>query len=174
MSWTTPKTWNPNEVPGSNDYNKHIRDNLNYLHDRPGDSNVVDEASDYTTTVTTFTDVDATELARTITTTGGDVLVMFVGTVALGTIADLGYFTVDIDGSPYFADDGLYAIRHPDQGSTGRAMPVAFCVPIEGLSAGSHTFKLQWKVQSGGDITLYAGAGTANKDTHPVFGVKEV
>ncbi|MGB1285072.1 MAG: hypothetical protein ACPG7F_00950 [Aggregatilineales bacterium] len=128
----------------------------------------VNESSDYTTTSTTFVDVDATNLSLTITTTGGNVLVGFSGTARIDTTGAHIHLNLDVDGSAVATDDGLVSMR-----STGVTInPMSFTHLVTGLSAGSHTFKLQWKVSSS-TATLYAGAGTTHNDIHPQFWVQE-
>ncbi len=67
-------------------------------------------------------------------------------------------------------DDGLVVVR---PSSASQRLNASFFKLIQGLSAGVHTFKLQWKVNSG-TATLLAGSGTANGDIHPQFFVREV
>lgn len=174
MTWTAPKTWS-SEPLTSNDLNTYIRDNQNYLKNRFDNHNdyLVDESADYTTTSTVFVDVDATNLALTVTTDGGDVLVGFAGNSANNSTTSAGrmtYFNIAVDGVDYFGDDGVIAVtRFYD--TPGNA---SFVVLIEGLSAGSHTFKLRWKTATGTSSTLYAGAGTSTYDVHPQFWAQEI
>jgi hypothetical protein len=75
---------------------------------------------------------------------------------------------LDVDGVRHAGDDGLTRI------DTITA-PVSFVRLIRGLTPGSHTFRLQWRVSSGANATLYAGAGTSPQlDLHPQFWVREV
>lgn len=134
----------------------------------PRDSYTLNEGSDYTTSSTSFVDVDGTNLALTITTNGGDVLVGFAGYSSLS--ANFTGWNVAVDGADYFADEGL--ARSPSQPQSVQAMP-SFVVRITGLSAASHTFKLRWRQGISGTSTLYAGAGTSNSDVHPQFWVLE-
>lgn len=167
MSWTTPKTWVNSEPLTADDLNTHLRDNLNALHAPPTASYQLNEAANYTTTSTTFVDVDATvgKLSLTITTTGGDVMIGFYGYAA--ATGNTGFFDVEMDGTRIGGDDGL-AVFYISIATT------SFVILKTGVSAGSHTFKLQWKVASGGTATLYAGAGTLGADVHPQFWVREV
>jgi hypothetical protein len=136
------------------------------------DSYIANEASNYTISTNSFTDVDGTNFSHTITTHGNTVLAMFTGVVNI-TAGDIFSFNIFVDSADYFADEGFAGAFNPSAGAL--AFPVSFCVPIEGLSAGSHTFKLRWKA-AGTSVTatLYAGAGTANLDFHPIFSVFEV
>jgi len=170
MAWTTPKTWNVDELLTAANLNTHLRDNLNALKAPPTARYECDEASDYTTTSTSFVDVDGTKLAVTITTGGGDVLVHFHGCVSHSSSNYRIHFTVTVDGTPVASDDGIIGTAAP-QAVPGN--PVSFTRLITGVSAGEHLFKLQWKTQ-GGTAKLFAGAGTSGADLHPQFWVREV
>ena len=168
MAWTTPKDWAVDEQLTASKLNTHLRDNLNALKSPPSDNYECNEGSDYSSNSTSFADVDGTNLSLTITTNGGDVMVGFHGTFQAGTNA-----TVFLDVYVDTADDG------GDDGYVVQIMPanspetVSFVRLITGLSAGSHTFKLRWKT-NGATVTLFAGAGTSNRDMHPQFWVREV
>lgn len=165
MAWTTPKTWVVDAALTASDMNTYISDNLEALKDPPSDSYECNEASDYTTSSTSFVDVDSTNLALTITTTGGDVLVGFTGSCGETGGDDFMYFNIDVDGTDVADDDGLVRQK---LGSN-----ICFTYLVTGLNAGSHTFKLRWKVETGGAATLYAGAGTSKADLHPQFWARE-
>lgn len=169
MTWTTPRTWADEELVTANLMNTHIRDNLNALKSPPSDNYEANEASDYTTTSTSFVDLDATKFSLTITTTGGDVLVGFNGNFKC-TASTVAFLDIDVDGSRVGGDDGIKVFDV--NASIAGAFP-SFARLITGLSAGTHTFKLQWRTGSG-TLTMYAGAGTSNADVHPQFWVREV
>lgn len=172
MAWSTPKTWS-SEPLTSVDLNTYVRDNQNYLNLRPSDSYTLDESSDYSTTSTAFVDVDATKLAFTITSNGGDVLVHFDGTFRFtaGSGAAACYLDLDIDGSSIAGDDGILRLNIANVNDFAQASFTRF---ISGLSVGNHTFKLCWKISSGDTVALLAGAGTSGGDLHPQFWVKEI
>lgn len=164
MTWTQPKTWS-SEPLTSSDLNTHLRDNLEALKDPPGEQYSLNEASDYTTTSTAFVNVDNTNLAFTLTTNGGDVMVhVHVPVVGSGGIL---YFDLEVDSTRLAGDDGLA------RAAAGGVSIVSFTRLITGLAAGSHTIKLQWKVGAGTG-TMYAGAGTAGNDLHGQMWVREV
>jgi hypothetical protein len=171
MAWTTPHTWEDNELVTADLLNTHLRDSLNALKAPPTDHHECDEASDYTTTSTSFVDVDGTNLALTITTTGGDVLVHFHASMMHSNAGRI-YFDVAVDGNRIAGDDGILG----GVASNSAGAPVTwmtFTRLITGLSVGEHTFKLQWKT-SGSTAKLFAGAGTSNGDVHPQFWAREV
>jgi hypothetical protein len=170
MAWTTPKTWNVDELLTAANLNTHLRDNLNALKAPPTDHYECDEASDYTTTSMSFVDVEGTNLALTITTSGGDVLVHFHGSVAHSSGSRI-YFDVTLDGTRIGGDDGM-VVSYVDT-SSGAMRFVSFTRLVPGVGAGAHTFKLQWKTGAS-TAKLFAGAGTTNHDVHPQFWVREV
>lgn len=176
MAWTTPKTWTTGEPLTAGDLNTHLRDNLEALRQPPTAHYEPDETSDYSTTSGTFVDVDSTNLALTITTNGGDVLVGFHGSA--GGVAGSGgmrylQFDVEVDSERVAGDDGIVALGVP--GSSTVISPISFARLVTGLAPGGHTFKLQWRRNNTGLTgTLYAGAGTSGLDVHPQFWVQEV
>lgn len=179
MAWTTPKTWTDGSVLTAAELNEQVRDNLDFLFDKPGAVYDVDEASNYTTSSTSFVDVDATDLALTITTGGGDVLIWLSPAVMTSTANVSVYFDVDIDGTRVAGDDGITKFTFFDAGASPETVmnraTLGFVWLATGLAAGSHTFKLQWKHTNAAiTTTLYAGAGTTYSDVHPQFGVKEL
>jgi len=165
FAWETPKTWIVDELVTAAHLNQHLRDNLNALKAPPSTHFTANQPGDYTTNQTAFVDVDATNLALTITTNGGDVFVHFHGTVSAASAV---YFDVYENLARLGGDDGI--VREQPAGSD---RTVSFTRLVSGLAAGQHTFKLQWKVNTG-VATLFAGAGTANKDLHPQFWAREI
>lgn len=151
--------------------NAHVRDQLNALKTPAGGYSVVNEASDYTTNSTSFGDIDSTDMACTFTTGGGDVLIFFTASI-IATASLTVSFDVheSVAGTQFFGNDGLVGYATT---STTISIPVAFMARITGLTAASHTFKIQWKV-SASTATLYAGAGTSNKDWHPNLFMVEI
>ena len=168
-AWTTPKTWTAEPLT-STDMNTYIRDNQNDIRARQdnNDDYIANEVSNYTTTSSSFVDVDGTNLNISLTTLGGDVLVGFAGSVQIPS-GDFGHFNIAVDSADYFGDDGVTGLT---QGNA--TLDVSFVVLIEGLSAGVHTFELRWKIDGGGTATLWSGAGTTSLDFHPQFWVQEI
>lgn len=179
MSWHTPITWQVNQLVTDVDLNEQVRDNLSYLKQRvdaPASAQyTLNESSDYSTASTTFIDVDAARLALTLQTSGSAVLVGFYGTFSAASTADtLCYLDVALDGVRIGGDDGLAVIaRKNGSGSSLQHGTLSFTALVPTLSAGEHTFKLQWRV-SGGTMILRAGAGSSGMDVHPQFWVREI
>jgi hypothetical protein len=170
MAWSDPRTWVDDELITDTILNEHVRDNLNALKDPPTALYDVNEGADYTTTSSSFADVDATNLALTITTGGAhDIMIGFTGSVD-HSAAGLVYFDLDLDGVLQGGDDGIGVIQF---GTSAVVHLVSFVYLIQNVTAASHTIKLQWKVSTG-TATLYAGAGTSTFDVHPQFWVREV
>jgi hypothetical protein len=163
MSWTQPKTWS-SEPLTSSDLNTHLRDNLEALKDPPGDNYILNQGSDYSTTSTSWVDVDSTNLSFTLTTNGGDLMV-HIHLPVTGT--GIAFFDLDLDGSRVGGDDGIA------RNAAGGISIVSFTRLISGLAAGTHTVKLQWRMASGTG-TIYAGAGTSNADFHAQMWVREI
>lgn len=145
MAWTSPKTW-ASEPLTSTDMNTHIRDNLNYLHSGRPSAQYIRDATNYTTTSTSYVDVDAANMSLTITTTGGDVRVSFAAN-GFNTGTNQNYVGVRHDGTDYE--------MMASQAEQGRYQNFSFGYVFEGLSAGSHTFTLRFRT-SAGTMTMRA------------------
>lgn len=129
-----------------------------------------DEGSDYTTTSSSFVDVDSTNWSFTIATQGEDVALGFRGSVYSSVSGQNRiYFDVVVDGVRLGGDDGLIAIKHAEVVPPGLPMP--FEALIRDLPAGMHTLTLQWK-NTFNTAAIFAGAGTSGGDLHPQFWVK--
>jgi hypothetical protein len=165
MAWTTPKTdWAESNLVTETHLND-IGSNLAELKAPPSANYELDETSDYTTTSSSFVDIDDEELSLTIDTTGGDIMVGFIG--SFNSSGDNhNFLELDLDGSAVAGDDGICKWRDRNE-KTG------FVYLITGVSATSHIIKLQWK-RDAGTLTLYAGAGTSDADVHPQFWAREV
>lgn len=173
MAWTAPTTRTTGTLITASIWNTDIVDNLDALKDPPTDLYNFDEASDYTTSSTSFADVDSTNLAMSITTTGGDILVTATLSAAHSDGAGFIYFDIDLDGTRQGLDDGIVFFElSAASGIAGATIPVTISYWIQSVSAGAHTVKLQWKT-SGATASLWAGAATASKDVHPQFAARE-
>lgn len=116
-----------------------------------GFSKITKTNGDFATTSTSF--VDVTGLTATITTAARRAQISFIGNVTNDTGGDAHTcVTLLIDGVNQGGTDGL-VINHPD---TGRRQNASFTLPSDVLTAGSHTFKIQLKVRTGGTGTLLA------------------
>jgi len=151
MAWTTPKTdWETGALIAASDMNE-VGENLATLKNPA--------TAVYTTTeeitvlhAPEFADVDGDNLNLSITTAGGDVLVHLHGTGRRRSGDTDCDFDIDVDGNRQGGDKGilstrLYSYYHD----------LSFTHLIQNLSAGNHTFKLQYKTQRDG-IRLLGGA----------------
>lgn len=145
MAWTSMTNLSTGDLVSEADMDA-IRGNIEYLLDPNKQIIKHDNGADYTTTSTSFVDVDATNLSLTITTNGGPVLVSAAFTWGANTGNITVYFDLDVDGASYTSSKGVHFEYYP--ASTGSHLG-GFSVLVDGLTAGSHTFKLQWKVGSG-------------------------
>jgi len=159
--------WNDassNLVAANNQYGQNRRHNAH--------NSILDESAFYTTTSTTFEDVDGTELSLSLLTMGGDVQIGFTGFTWISGTAAYIKFDVEMDGARLGGDEGLQ-----------RAIDTAYAA-VDGISfthhkmdvlPGTHEFNLQWCVAgttpSG---KLAAGDGTVNVNSHPQFWAREV
>ena len=165
MAWTAPKTWVVGEPMTAQDLNLHLRDNLLALKAPPTALVKLDEASDYTTTSTSFVAIDVTRLSLSITTTGGDVMIAFFANFSNPT----GHTQLDIefDGSLMGGDNGLLRVT----GGSGVGYVSASLVTLkQTVSVGSHTIRMMWKTTTS-TSTLYAGT---TLDIHPMFWAREI
>ena len=150
MTWTSPKTnWSNGELVTADDLNA-VSENLAALNNLPTVAHTT--AADISANARDFDDVDSTNLNLTITTTGGDLLVHFHGTVELNN-GERATFDIDVDGSRQGGDIG---ILHGGIHQAGIHKAFSFTRLVQDLSAGSHSVNLQWK--SRGNIKLFHGA----------------
>lgn len=66
MTWTTPVTWATNQLVTAANMNEQVRDNLNYLLAKPTVKILGDTGANYSTSSTSFVDVDVTNLTRLV------------------------------------------------------------------------------------------------------------
>lgn len=146
--------------------NVEVRDKVNALKSPAYFNCVIDQTADYTTTSTSFADVDSANLSASVTTSGGAMLIGFSGVMLSGAASNAyrAFLDVSIDGTRVGGDDGL--ISHYGVYTAN----ASFVVVTAALSAASHVIKLQWKVSNvANTTTMYAGAGTSAADIHPRF-----
>lgn len=179
MAWNNPITWLVNQLVTENDLNEQVRDNLLYLKERtdaPASAQyTLNEATDYSTGSLTWADVDNVRLSLTLTTRGNAVMVGFVGAFSAATATEsTAFLDVTVDGVRVAGDDGITLVcRKSGSGASLTTDSASFVILIPTLSAGVHTFRLQWKI-TGAAMSLRAGAGTIGLDVHPQFWVREI
>jgi len=119
--------------------------------------------SDFTTTSASYVDIDSS-INRTMTTGARRVLMVFSGTFYINS-SNTVYFNVDIDGTLYAPSSSIF------QGAPGNTVTsnASFAVITDVLTAGSHTFKPQWKRSTSGTATL-----RNSTESIPAFSVQEL
>ncbi len=121
-------------------------------------SRILYTGGDFTTTSTSFVNVDATNASITITvgSGGNPVLIGFGGIlVHTGTLEDTA-IDITIDGVLQGGTKGLTA---SGVDAVGTRHFIGYTYQTAALSAGSHTFRIQW-LTNGGTATWYASATT--------------
>ncbi len=107
-----------------------------------GQSSQAGVTSGATITNTSASYADMSGMTISMTTTGGNVLLMF-STTFNGTWDDFTECRFDVDGSP------LHAVSWVGAGAASRHEDFAMQWLVTSLSAASHTFKVQWKDAQG-------------------------
>ncbi len=169
-TWTDPKTWVTGELVNATALNTHLRDNLIYLKERGAFSYVEREAS-YNITVngvgtTGWLNVDTANLTLTHNAEGG---LLMVGTtfICRGSLEGYGTLHIDIemDGARLGGPNGLHIADDFRGVPLYQTYHVWTFVP--NVSAGLHTFRLQWilnsiigvswstSIHTGRPVTLY-------------------
>jgi hypothetical protein len=157
-TWTTMTVLETGDLVTEADLDA-MRGNIEYLLDPSKQSILRFNGTSYSTTSSAFVDIDATNLSISLTTYGGPVLVTFTGNVYAGTTGQRILVDFTVDGTRYANSSyGLVQIYNPGT-STTNTQPVTFAVLLTGLSAGSHTFKMQWAIAGGS--TAYLITNTA-------------
>lgn len=156
MAWTNPKSWSVNELLTASLLNTHLRDNLLALKNPP--TSLFSPVTDYATSSTAYVDIDTTNLSRTITTTGGDVLIGFFAPMNISNSAS--YYMVRL------LRNGV-SIGIVLRSNTATVHPAAFLLLNTPVAAGTWTYKLQWAV-TGNGVQMYGASYT------PQFWVREV
>lgn len=111
-------------------------------------------SGDYTIASGTFADIDGTNMALTITTGARRVLISFAGAIQSNTAGDGYCLDVLMDGSSLTgAADGITGGVMLT--TANRRVNASFSFLTNALSAGSHTFKIQWRrVVGSGTLSL--------------------
>lgn len=130
---------------------KEIRDWLNATHIGTDKIHIgvigsaAGSTSGPTTTSTTY--VDLTDMSFSITTSGGDILVFFVGGFQNSAAGNQVLLQLYVDA----AGGGAVSISEP---VSGYVFSVASIFRFTGISAGAHTIKAKWAVTAGTGTAL--------------------
>lgn len=168
MAFTTVPTITDTVATAAN-LNTYIRDNQRALKDPPSQNYEANQGGDYTVTTSSWANVDNSNFALSIATTGGDVMIGFSGSIKGAQVI----IDVEMDGTR-LVNQSNSGILVTDV-SGGNARSFSFVRLIQSVSANTHIFKLQWRLVAGPSLcTLYAGAGTGGYDVHPQFWAREL
>jgi hypothetical protein len=121
----------------------------------------INAGSDLTTTSASLVDIDATNLSDTITTTGGDVEVLFNFEWSNSVGSNTVVFSLLVDGAATYT-------KSYTAGGAGHRTEGGILAHITGLSAASHTFKAQWSTNSG-TATFYRNGVNGQWRVREVF-----
>lgn len=112
--------------------------------------------TNYSTTSTSFTDIDATNLSLSLDTGTHRVAVSLTACANLSS-AGLLFLDLLVDGTSVSGSKGIVCVEP----AAGQNHNVGFTWYSDTMTADTHTFKLQWKVSTG-TATLFAGNGGVN------------
>lgn len=154
MPWNTPITWSPGQVVAASDLNGQIRDDLNYLlAARPNAYVVRSGTSDYTTTGTSFADVDAANLLLTLTLNGSRSLVIASALINASLSGGACYLDWIVDSTTRAG--GTNGVANNAVAGGGTQIHAVTAIGLfTGLSAGAHTFKLQYRGNGTGSANV--------------------
>lgn len=161
MNWQEPKTWNTGDLLTAQDMNAQLRDNLQYLKGLPYAQKTIQNDGNYTTRSSSFVDIDDSSLSITLRTTGA-VLVGFLGTFQADQSTHI-HLDLLVDGVRLGQNNGIASLHFP---AAHKPQSLAFTLLRDQLTAGEHTFHLQWRIVAGFGI-FYAAAG--NRDAPAFF-----
>ncbi len=161
--WTTPITWNVDQLVTNSDLNEQVRDNLEYLLSPNHQRIMHNNGGDYSiTSVTTFQDIDSTDLSISLVTHGGPVLVHFQAVAYTSGLSHEGCFDLTVNGTR-LGTSYLFGLARIRTDSSGRAT-VSMLVLLTGLSAGTCVLRPQWRSDTGDTVTLQS-----DPNTHPII-----
>jgi len=103
-------------------------------------------AGDYTTTSTTFVDVDSTNFSLTFTTGARRVMLGLVGSCASSGTNSSVVFDVTVDGARQGGTS--WGMQRTQIYTATAVVDCSFVFVTDALSAASHTFKLQWRASA--------------------------
>ena len=173
MAWNNTKLW-INEPLVAADMNDFLSENLDALKEPPSDDvTLTGVGTNVTTSNTSWEPIGGVGTETYVIT-----LTLAAGESGLcnglmgfnGNFSGAGATSLDIaiDGTRFgIGDNGLISAV----AGSAPGLPMGGVWRFTGLSAGSHTFTMYWKVSSS-TTTHYRNAGTANADLSPQFWVR--
>jgi hypothetical protein len=155
MAWTSPLTWQAGQVVTASDLNTHLRDNLNYLLAGSPLSYIVRTGStDYATSSTTFTDVEATQFSLTLALSSGRALVVATALIVSDNSNGCCYLDwLNVESGARAG--GASGLVQNALGVGGTVFnPVTAIGVFNGLPSGLNTFRLQYRGNGNGNAQV--------------------
>jgi hypothetical protein len=165
MTWTAPMTAVSGSVVSASDFNTFVRDNLNEcpaakavspgsLFVGNGSRSVIERTPSGSainvaqgTASTTFVDL-ATAGPSVTVTTGSSALVVMTAEINVNTGSAAGAVGVAVSGATTLAADANYQLKQ-ESASTAEFQRCSAARLYSGLTPGSNTFKMQYRVTAG-------------------------
>lgn len=153
MGYTAPTSRSTGELITASIWNTDIVDNLEALKDPPTTAVSPGSGANFSTTSTSFTDVDAT-ISLDITPVGTEIFLFISASVSHGSASAQVAFDVTKNGSSITSlTNGIGSIVLG--AATSAPGSVTRILRITGLTAGAAVnFKLQWRVITAGTLSL--------------------
>jgi hypothetical protein len=142
-NWLAPKNWNVGELLIASDFNAQIRDNMEWLKSRPFNAVTIAPTN---TTSTVF--VQMTGSSASLTSVGGNMLIIFVGTVNNSGAGNVSSLDIAIDSTRQGDSSvGLVTVHTPANNYNDMCCMV-FMTSTPPI-AGSHNYSVYWKTSAG-------------------------
>lgn len=147
-TWSAPRDWSVGETLTEPNFDTYISSNLLFL--KTPTQERITAGTTTNTTSATFVDISGVTITKTTGAYKCDVI--FAGSAGVSSAAS-AVITLLIDGTNVGnASTGITAFTL----AASEGGNLSFIFPTAVLTAGSHTFKCQWKT-SAGTLTLNAG-----------------
>jgi hypothetical protein len=135
MAWTTPKTWNTNDLVTATDLNQQLSGNLNHLYSLSNTANAGDLSNilNYSTSP-----VQLSSISVSLTTVGRPVLLVFSASVKTpsGWNTNFQWY------------EGSTALGYLEYSQATSYVPFELCL-IHQVGAGFHTWHMKWHITGG-------------------------
>lgn len=155
-NWTPPITWTVDQLVTNSDLNEQLRDNLLYLLTPNHERILLTLGANYSiTNVTTFQDVDPTNLSIDLTTHGGPVWLHFQAAVSTSGTAHESYYDFTVDGARVGVGNNFGLGQYNNNAFA--PMSIGILLP---LAAGTYTFRPQWRTSATHTAVIRSTAAT--------------
>lgn len=138
--WTPPRTWRHGELATKELLNTHLRDNMDWLKDRPIASGGA--ITDISTTSTSL--VLMTNMSDSLVVNGDRLLIAFTGWFTCDSFPRTLTMAIAVDGST-LAEVARTNVTTAGNGGT----PCHFFARVSDILAGTRTIAIQWKTSGG-------------------------